>query len=85
MGVFGTDENVKPSFKGFLAGVYYNGKFIGEMKPGKRSKNIPVTSRVQLACDKTSITHANSDPKQEIFFEWKAPVDLPEDAIVELR
>lgn len=85
VGIFATDETSDITFKGFLASVFYNGEHIGQMKPGRKADNNPATAMVKTQCDKTSLTHENNEAKAEIFFEWKAPMDLSLDAIVELR
>ncbi|XP_067942034.1 probable maltase-glucoamylase 2 [Watersipora subatra] len=85
MGIFPTEVDSNLEFKGFLASVFYNDEPIGEMRKGRSSDNIPTDAGVQTACEGTSLTHSDSGNKKEIFFEWKAPLDLPETAEVTLR
>ena len=88
MGVYPRYGNAGSTFRGFLVSAYdkTTGAPVGEMRQTAQTKaaSWPQNPPLMRTCGDTSLTHTSRLPKEEVYFEWRAPADYDKD-VVELR
>ena len=88
MGVYPRYGNAGSTFRGFLVSAYdkTTGAPVGEMSQTAQTNaaSWPQNPPLMRTCGDTSLTHTSRLPKEEVYFEWRAPADYDKD-VVELR
>ena len=75
-------------FKGFLVSAVdkTTGEAVGTMRETTQTSeaSTPTHPAIKQICHGTSLTHKTNNLKEEVFFQWKAPDNFPQQ-VVELR